>query len=150
MSTLREAGRDVFDMLDVLAIRHGAHVTRNGWATITDDDATAAHHDLITRLSTAPPTSLGGMAIIRSDRPAPDVFRFWTEDDTRVALRPSGTEPKVKYYCEAIVAVTPPDPAATTTTTSDTATTAAVESAKAVAERRLDAVSSDVTTLIAH
>jgi phosphomannomutase len=150
LSTLREAGRDVFDMLDVLAIRHGAHVTRNGWATITDDDATAAHHDLITRLSTAPPTSLGGMAIIRSDRPAPDVFRFWTEDDTRVALRPSGTEPKVKYYCEAIVAVTPPDPAATTTTTSDTATTAAVESAKAVAERRLDAVSSDVTTLIAH
>jgi phosphomannomutase len=44
---------------------------------------------------------------VGADRPAPDVFRWWLDDDTRVVLRPSGTEPKVKHYCEAVEAVGP-------------------------------------------
>lgn len=31
--------------------------------------------------------------------PKSDVLRFWLEDQTKVVIRPSGTEPKIKLYC---------------------------------------------------
>ena len=29
-----------------------------------------------------------------------NVFQYFTEDNTKVSIRPSGTEPKIKFYCE--------------------------------------------------
>ncbi len=29
-----------------------------------------------------------------------NVLQYYTEDDTKVSIRPSGTEPKIKFYCE--------------------------------------------------
>lgn len=142
LSTLADADRDVFDLLDELAARHGVHVTRNGWTTVTGSDPTTQVRGLLDRLIDAPPTSLGGVEVVASDRPAPDVFRCWTRDGTRVAVRPSGTEPKIKHYCEAVVNVTPPD----TTDTTDAAS--AVAAARAVAERRLDDVVAEVVALV--
>lgn len=40
--------------------------------------------------------SLGG------DLPPTEGLRYYTDDDTRVIVRPSGTEPKLKVYLEAI------------------------------------------------
>ena len=60
------------------------------------------------------------------------MHRWLLEDDTRVIVRPSGTEPKLKYYCEAVVGVHAGDVAA----------------ARAMAERRLDAVLGDLGTLL--
>jgi phosphomannomutase len=31
--------------------------------------------------------------------PKSDVLRFWLEDQTKIVIRPSGTEPKIKLYC---------------------------------------------------
>lgn len=31
--------------------------------------------------------------------PKSDVLRFWLEDGTKIVIRPSGTEPKIKLYC---------------------------------------------------
>lgn len=31
--------------------------------------------------------------------PISDVLRFWMEDQTKIVIRPSGTEPKMKVYC---------------------------------------------------
>lgn len=31
--------------------------------------------------------------------PKSDVLRFWLEDGTKIVIRPSGTEPKIKIYC---------------------------------------------------
>ena len=36
---------------------------------------------------------------------APDVLRIDLEDGVRVVVRPSGTEPKLKCYCEAVETV---------------------------------------------
>ena len=29
-----------------------------------------------------------------------NVIQYFTEDNTKVSIRPSGTEPKIKFYCE--------------------------------------------------
>ncbi|MGB3859128.1 MAG: phospho-sugar mutase, partial [Ornithinimicrobium sp.] len=39
------------------------------------------------------------------DLPGTPGVRFYLEDDTRIIVRPSGTEPKIKVYLEAIVPV---------------------------------------------
>jgi phosphoglucomutase len=32
------------------------------------------------------------------DLPTSDVLQFFTEDGSKISVRPSGTEPKIKYY----------------------------------------------------
>jgi phosphomannomutase len=46
--------------------------------------------------------SVGGVQIVSVDHPTPDITRMELVDRTRVILRPSGTEPKLKYYVEAV------------------------------------------------
>ena len=130
---LAAAGRTVWDVLDDLAVRHGAHVTRNGTLPLRGPGREDRLAGLVDRLVASPPTTLGGRPVVRTDRPAADVLRLWDADDTRVAVRPSGTEPKLKHYCEAVVAVPPGgDPA----------------DARAEADRRLDAVVADLDALL--
>jgi phosphomannomutase len=128
---LAARGRTVWDRLDDLDRRHGAHLTRNGSVDVTGPGWEERLAGLVDRLVSDPPAALGGVDVQRSDRPAPDVLRMWTTGDTRVALRPSGTEPKLKYYCEAVVPV---------------GTDLAV--ARHVATARLDAVVGDVMALV--
>ena len=39
------------------------------------------------------------------DLPGTDALIFRTESDDRVVARPSGTEPKLKCYCEVVIPV---------------------------------------------
>lgn len=100
----RTEGLTPWDVLDELARRHGLHVQRNG-SVRPSAPGTAAVAALVgasRRLVDRPPSTVAGRGVERTDRPAPDVARWYLEDGTRVVLRPSGTEPKVKYYLEAI------------------------------------------------
>jgi phosphomannomutase len=47
-------------------------------------------------------TSLGDGAVTPIDLPKSDVLAFELEGGTRVTVRPSGTEPKIKYYFDVI------------------------------------------------
>ena len=123
VAALRDRGLTVDALLEDLARAHGAFVTRNGSVRL-DPGAPP--------VTMTAPTSLGGAAVVHDDRPAPDVHRWLLEDDTRVIVRPSGTEPKLKYYCEAVVRVRDGDVAA----------------ARALAQRRLVAVLRDLDTLL--
>ena len=39
--------------------------------------------------------------VISLDMPTTsNVIQYFTEDNTKVSIRPSGTEPKIKFYCE--------------------------------------------------
>ena len=99
VSELSGLGRSVLDELDALARTHGAFVTCNGAVALTD---TMASIDELARRwdrSDAP-------ARRSPDRPAPGVLRWRLDDGTRILCRRSGTEPRMKYYCESAETVT--------------------------------------------
>ncbi|MBK4348873.1 phospho-sugar mutase [Lacisediminihabitans changchengi] len=64
---------------------------------------------IMQRLRTNLPEAIGETAVDRVDDfadgfeqfPAGDILRFWLADGSRVIVRPSGTEPKVKVYLDA-------------------------------------------------
>ncbi|MEP7192610.1 MAG: phospho-sugar mutase [Actinomycetota bacterium] len=107
---LRAQGRCLLDVLDDLAVRHGVHAT--GAFAVRVDDLSLLEA-LMSGLRKSPPTDLGGVAITRIDDlaqgserlPPTDGLRYLLQDESRVIVRPSGTEPKLKVYLEAIVAV---------------------------------------------
>jgi phosphomannomutase len=100
LAALKARGRSVPDLLDDLARRHGVHVTRSLAARA--DDAVA----VMARLRAAHLARLGGVGVAVTDlqkRGAADVLVLSGGDrhlSVRVAVRPSGTEPKIKGYIE--------------------------------------------------
>ena len=109
---LKSQGRSLLDVLDDLAQQHGVHAT-DAFSVRVDDLSLIA--TVMDRLRATPPTELAGTTVTRVDdlrdpRPGPDGavlpptegLRWFLEDGTRVIVRPSGTEPKLKVYLEAI------------------------------------------------
>ena len=95
-------GRTLLDALDDLHRRHGAHVVDNFSLRDEAPGADARRAALVGRLAAGPPARLGGRRVTAAAAPAPDVLRIELEGGDRVAVRPSGTEPKLKCYCEAV------------------------------------------------
>jgi phosphomannomutase len=127
VATLRAQGRTLLDVLDDLARTHGVHQT-DAFSIRVDDLSLIGV--LMGRLREHPATEIGGAPVIRLDDlalgagpglPPTEGLRYLLADDTRVIVRPSGTEPKLKVYLEAIVPVVAGD----------------LESARAEAARRL-------------
>ncbi|NEM91309.1 phospho-sugar mutase [Galbitalea soli] len=64
---------------------------------------------IMARLRAQPPGAIGGRPVIRVDDFAggfgefapSDILRLWTDDGSRIIVRPSGTEPKLKVYIDA-------------------------------------------------
>ncbi|WP_428342068.1 phospho-sugar mutase [Mycobacterium sp.] len=102
VATLRDANRSVGDALDDLAHRFGVHAGAAVSRSVSDAGEAAA---LMRRFRAAPPTRLAGFDVTTTDLiPQTDALIFAGGDaDTRarVVVRPSGTEPKVKFYIEA-------------------------------------------------
>jgi phosphomannomutase len=90
------------DLLDALHARHGAHVTDN--FSLRDEAPGGAERRaaLVGRLTAAPPDRVGAERVAAVTSLASDVLRIDLEDGIRVVVRPSGTEPKLKCYCEAV------------------------------------------------
>jgi len=109
---LRAQGRSLLDVLDDLALAHGVHAT-DSFAVRVDDLGVIG--TLMARLRQQPPTVIGHVPVARIDDlsegseelPATDGLRYHLADKSRVIVRPSGTEPKLKVYLEVIVAVDP-------------------------------------------
>jgi phosphomannomutase len=106
VASLNRQGRSVLDALDDLARRFGVHVGAAVSRPVSNADEAAA---LMRRLRASPPSRLIGFSSTTTDllqRDGPhrtDALIFTGGDaDTsvRVVVRPSGTEPKVKFYIE--------------------------------------------------
>jgi phosphomannomutase len=107
--------RTLLDQLDDIARACGLHITGQVSARFED---LAEIESTMASLRTSPPTILAGSPVdsVRDlaegldGLPPTDGVVLLTADDTRVIVRPSGTEPKIKCYIEV---VSPVDPDAT-------------------------------------
>ena len=142
---LKAEGRAPVAVLDDLARQHGLHLTDQLSARFTD---LAQIPETMQRLREHPPVVLAGSPVLsvvdlaagsdadRGGLPPTDGIRILTQDDTRVIVRPSGTEPKVKCYLEVVVPV------------EEHASAESVGEARHAARRRLDAVRADVAAAL--
>ncbi len=111
VAALRGEGATVQDRLDELHRRHGVHHTAARSRRLTGPDWLERVTATMAAVRAAPPVELCGRPVVAVEDllgggrlPPADVL-IWRVDGGRVVVRPSGTEPKLKSYAEAVVAV---------------------------------------------
>ncbi|WP_445154932.1 phospho-sugar mutase [Arthrobacter sp. Hor0625] len=103
-------GKTIFDTLDELYLVHGLHASDQLSIRVADLGLLDA---MMNRLRVSPPESFGGSAVETAtdlaegseQLPPTDGLLYLTKDRSRVIIRPSGTEPKLKCYLEVIRSV---------------------------------------------
>ena len=118
---LKAEGKTLAEQLDALFWQHGYHWEKTSSVTMPGSEGMARMVALMSRVRTAPPTTLAGMKVWRvrdyknlvqfapGETPMPfdgppgdmvmlDLSTPDAPEGNYVAVRPSGTEPKVKFY----------------------------------------------------
>lgn len=139
-SALKQQGRSIQDLLDRLAREHGLYATSP--LSVRVEDLSFITNAMERLRSGGAPAKLAGSPVVdvfdlmdgASDGnggqlPATNGLIFKTAADDRVVVRPSGTEPKLKCYCEVVIPVSPEEP---------------VEVARREAAARLEAIKEDL------
>lgn len=111
----RAQGRSVLDRLDELERELGVHATAQRSIPLTGPDANDRVHAVLDQVATAGhDLTLAGRPVTevedlrRGTRlPPTDGVILHSADGLRLIIRPSGTEPKLKCYAEAVVPVSP-------------------------------------------
>ena len=136
---LKARGRTLVDLLDDLAVEHGVHATDSFSVRVSELSQIG---ELMGRLRATPPRTIAGTDVDRLDDlgvgdgglPPTDGLRWYLTDGSRVIVRPSGTEPKVKIYLEVIEPVASAD---------------ALAASRETASSRLAAIRADLESLTA-
>lgn len=100
-------GKTIFDTLDELYLVHGLHASDQLSIRVADLGLLDA---MMNRLRVNPPETFGDSAVeVFTDLaegsdalPPTDGLLYLTRDQSRIIIRPSGTEPKLKCYLEVI------------------------------------------------
>ncbi|SBT12431.1 phospho-sugar mutase [Vibrio celticus] len=112
---LKSQGRTVWDLLAQISFEHGVHTNAQRSIALDPDSPSIG-----SKLRSAQPKAINGVVIsviedLQSslrfviggnteaiNLPASDVLIYHLEDGSRIIVRPSGTEPKVKVYYETV------------------------------------------------
>lgn len=110
-------GMSLYDLLIDVYLKYGYY--KESLLSITRNGKQGAEEivEMMRTLRSNPPTELGGDKVVRIsdyklrkehltesgttvdiDLPASDVLQFETKDGSVISIRPSGTEPKIKFY----------------------------------------------------
>tara|TARA_Y100001972_G_C7657027_1_gene330921 strand:+ start:1210 stop:2931 length:1722 start_codon:yes stop_codon:yes gene_type:complete len=113
----KSEGLSVFDLMENIYRQFGffleslKSITRKGKAGAEEIQ------EMMVKFRKEPPSSLGGSKVVKLidyqsstekdlatgkekpiDYPKSNVLQFFTEDESKISIRPSGTEPKIKFY----------------------------------------------------
>ena len=115
--SLAENGTTMLDRLETIHRTHGLY--QEGLVSIVKMGREGAHEisEMISRFRSSPPRMLAGEKVVglldfetqknhdlissevkNIDLPKSNVLQFVTEKGSRITVRPSGTEPKIKFY----------------------------------------------------
>jgi len=114
----RSKGKSLLDRLDELYAEHGFFQEKGINKYFEGASGMDVMRGIMETYRKAQPATLGGIKVVRIrdvktgktwetaapaaaraiDLPASDVIQWYLEDGTTVTVRPSGTEPKIKYY----------------------------------------------------
>ena len=104
-----EQSKSLLDVLEEIYAKHGFYLDALDNFVFKGVDGPEKISQLVNGLRTNPPKSAGDVAVVemedyKSEKmlslgfPSSNVLRFILEDGSWVAVRPSGTEPKCKFY----------------------------------------------------
>jgi len=107
---LNSSGRTLQDALNDIAIEFGVFLTDQVSIRVSD---LSLIPEIMHRLRTSPPSEIAGFTVTdfidlaqgTDQLPATDALLFSLAGGSRVIIRPSGTEPKVKVYLQSVVPV---------------------------------------------
>lgn len=112
----KSEGKTLYDGLQSLYDKHGYYLEKTISVTVAGLEGPAKIKALLNTLRSESPTELGGLAVAVAQDfavneqvtatgeksaiglPTSNVLKYLLEDGSWVAVRPSGTEPKVKFY----------------------------------------------------
>ena len=114
----KEQGKDLVDVLDSLYDRHGTYEESQVALSLAGEAGAKRIKEILATLRKDAPTEIGGTKVVRIEDykecvikegdtvteltgfTKSDVLKYYLEDGSWIAVRPSGTEPKCKfYYC---------------------------------------------------
>lgn len=112
---LADEGKSLYSQLKELYVKYGFYKEDLLSITKKGQSGAAEIKQMMTDFRSCPPKSINGSAVVKVidykastsiengvstaiDLPKSDVLQFFTADGTKVTIRPSGTEPKIKFY----------------------------------------------------
>ena len=112
----KEQGKDLIDVLDELYDRHGTYEESQVALTLSGEAGANRIKEILANLRADAPKEIAGVKVVRSEDyqectiqedgktteltgfVKSNVLKYFLEDGSWIAVRPSGTEPKCKFY----------------------------------------------------